>query len=563
MATLLAPPIVPDIDGRPQRLVMLRNGLTCLLVSDMDTLISAAALTVGCGQMDDPPEVQGLAHFLEHMVFLGSDKFPDENEFDQYCGKHSGHSNAYTSMHNTTFYYCLSHEGLEGSLDRFSGFFECPTLSEGSSDREMKAVDSENNNNLQSDLHREYQLTRTTGTPGHPWSMFGTGNYESLHDMTEKSGVSITQHLHAFHKLHYTALNMRLAVVGRNSLDQLQEWVSAYFSSIPSRPLAERVPHPIRFASDDWFQFYRIIPVNGTPQLNFAWSLPETISGWRNKPFRLLSFCLGHEGPGSVLALLKSRGWANDLMAGIENSLRDFAIFKCCVTLTAEGFKHWHSIVHLIHRYLDIMKSAAQSECAALFAEVILIEEASFKFQKKQDGETLVQNASSGMLEYPPEFCHFASQCFLEKDFRFEDWQRWLAYLCDAGKNMRVHLIAPKETHEEDVGGELQWLSERWYKTQYHTQPLVLALASDPSSPVPVSFAALAALGAAADPDKELQLPPSNPWVNIFVSVGLKTKPQLGTYPPIFPCCPLKQPAALLLCWLQIAQSLGPQRRFR
>ena len=103
MATLLAPPIVPDIDGRPQRLIMLRNGLTCLLVSDMDTLISAAALTVGCGQMDDPPEVQGLAHFLEHMVFLGSDKFPDENEFDQYCGKHSGHSNAYTSMHNTTF----------------------------------------------------------------------------------------------------------------------------------------------------------------------------------------------------------------------------------------------------------------------------------------------------------------------------------------------------------------------------------------------------------------------------------------------------------------------------
>jgi insulysin len=513
MATPLAPPIVPDIDERPQRLVMLRNGLTCLLVSDMHTLISAAALTVGCGQMDDPSEVQGLAHFLEHMVFLGSDKYPDENEFDQYCGKHSGHSNAYTSMHNTTFYYCLSHEGLEGSLDRFSGFFECPTLSEGSSDREMKAVDSENNNNLQSDAHREYQLTRTTGTPGHPWSMFGTGNYESLHDMTEKSGVSITSHLHAFHKLHYTALNMRLAVVGRNTLDQLEEWAVKYFSAIPARPLSERVPHPIPFASDDWFQFYRIIPVNGTPQLNFAWSLPETITGWRNKPFRLLSFCLGHEGPGSVLALLKSRGWANDLMAGIENSLRDFAVFKCNVTLTAEGFKNWRSIAHLIHRYIDIMKSAPQSQCAALFEEVILIEEASFKFQKKQDSETLVQNASSGMLEYPPEFCHFASQCFLEKDFRFEEWQRWLTYLCDSGKNMRVHLIAPKETHEEDTGGELQWLSERWYKTQYHTQPLFLALASDPSSPAPVSFAALAALGAAADSLNELRLPPSNPYL--------------------------------------------------
>jgi insulysin len=74
MATILPPPIVPDIDDRPQRLIRLSNGLICLLISDVNSLISAAAMTVGCGQMDDPPEVQGLAHFTEHMVFLGSEK---------------------------------------------------------------------------------------------------------------------------------------------------------------------------------------------------------------------------------------------------------------------------------------------------------------------------------------------------------------------------------------------------------------------------------------------------------------------------------------------------------
>jgi insulysin len=257
MATVLAPPVVPDIDGRPQRLIQLRNGLVCLLVSDMDSLMSAAAMTVGCGQMDDPPEVQGLAHFLEHMVFLGSDKYPKEDEFDKYCSMHNGHSNAFTAMHNTTFYYELSHDGLEGSLDRFSGFFECPTFNESCSDREMKAVDSENSNNLQSGPSREYQLTRTTGTPGHPWSMFGTGNYETLHDMPESSGVSITEHLHAFHKRHYSAMNMRLAVVGRNDLEQLQAWAIKFFSGIPSRPLHQRVPNPVPFAGDDWFQFFR------------------------------------------------------------------------------------------------------------------------------------------------------------------------------------------------------------------------------------------------------------------------------------------------------------------
>jgi insulysin len=160
-------------------------------------------------------------------------------------------------MHNTTFYYELSHEGLEGSLDRFSGFFECPTFKESCSDREMKAVDSENNNNLQNSFSREYQLTRSTGTPGHPWSMFGTGSYETLHDMPDKMGVSITQHLQAFHKLHYSALNMRLCVVGSEDLEQLQDWVVKFFSGVPSRPLQPHEVSASPFAGEDWFQLYR------------------------------------------------------------------------------------------------------------------------------------------------------------------------------------------------------------------------------------------------------------------------------------------------------------------
>jgi insulysin len=266
MASVLAPPIVPDIDQRPQRLIKLRNGLICLLISDTESLTAAAAMTVGCGQMDDPPEVQGLAHFLEHMVFLGSAKFPQEDELDRLCAKHNGHTNAFTAMHSTTFYFQLSNEGLERSLEIFSGFFECPTFNESCSDREMKAVDSENNNNLQSDTHREYQLTRSTGTPGHPWSMFGTGNYETLHDLPQQSGVSITEHLLAFHRLHYSALNMRLAVVGRNDLQQLQQWVEVNFSNIPSRAVAEHVPPPVPFAGNDWYQFFRW---GGCPCINW------------------------------------------------------------------------------------------------------------------------------------------------------------------------------------------------------------------------------------------------------------------------------------------------------
>jgi len=259
--------------------------------------------------------------------------------------------------------------------------------------------------------------------------------------MPESSGVSITEHLHAFHKRHYSAMNMRLAVVGRNDLDQLQAWAIKFFSGIPSRPLHQRVPNPVPFAGDDSVPIFqvnhcvnavyfatvfaiilyvrlilpplllfmitaliipiaRVIPVDGIPQLNISRSMPESLTSWRNKPYRLLACCLGHEGPGSVLALLKSRGWASELTAGLLHVLRDFSIFQCNITLTTEGCKNWREILHLVHRYLDIMKNASIPECAALFAECILVDDATFKFQEKQTGETLVQLASIALLDY-------------------------------------------------------------------------------------------------------------------------------------------------------------------
>jgi predicted Zn-dependent peptidase len=45
---------------------------------------SAASLTIGVGSFEDPEDIPGLAHFLEHMVFMGSDKFPQENDFDAF-----------------------------------------------------------------------------------------------------------------------------------------------------------------------------------------------------------------------------------------------------------------------------------------------------------------------------------------------------------------------------------------------------------------------------------------------------------------------------------------------
>ena len=54
----------------------------------------------------------GLAHFLEHMLFLGTKTFPDEQSFDFYLSAHGGESNAYTAAVDTNYYFLVRRNHL-------------------------------------------------------------------------------------------------------------------------------------------------------------------------------------------------------------------------------------------------------------------------------------------------------------------------------------------------------------------------------------------------------------------------------------------------------------------
>lgn len=92
-------------DARQYKCITLPNALQVLLISDKDTDKAAAALDVGVGQMSDPEDIPGLAHFLEHMLFLGTEKYPDENSYSKFLSAHGGRSNAYTALENTNYYF--------------------------------------------------------------------------------------------------------------------------------------------------------------------------------------------------------------------------------------------------------------------------------------------------------------------------------------------------------------------------------------------------------------------------------------------------------------------------
>ncbi len=85
-----------------------------------------------------------MAHFLEHMLFMGSQKYPDESDFGKYTNQNSGSNNAYTSGTQTTYYTDCSNEAFEGVIDRLAQFFISPLFNESCVDREMNVLSLDN-----------------------------------------------------------------------------------------------------------------------------------------------------------------------------------------------------------------------------------------------------------------------------------------------------------------------------------------------------------------------------------------------------------------------------------
>uniref|UniRef100_A0A3B5LE54 Insulin-degrading enzyme n=1 Tax=Xiphophorus couchianus TaxID=32473 RepID=A0A3B5LE54_9TELE len=218
--------VVTDIirspeDRRDYRGLEFKNGLKAMLISDPTTDKSSAALDVHIGSLSDPENISGLAHFCEHMLFLGTEKYPKENEYSQFLSEHAGSSNAFTSGEHTNYYFDVSHEHLQGALDRFAQFFLCPLFDESCKDREVNAVDAEHEKNLMNDAWRLFQLEKATGNPNHPFSKFGTGNKLTLETRPSKEGVDIRQELLKFHSTYYSANLMGLCVLGRVHVEDI------------------------------------------------------------------------------------------------------------------------------------------------------------------------------------------------------------------------------------------------------------------------------------------------------------------------------------------------------
>ncbi|WNC69575.1 insulinase family protein [Thalassotalea nanhaiensis] len=383
-------------DPKQYKPITLANGLRVLLIENNESNRSAAALAVNAGHFDDPKDRQGLAHFLEHMLFLGTEKYPESGEYQQYLSQHNGSNNAWTGTEHTCYYFDINQKHFNDALDRFSQFFTAPLLSQEFIEKERQNIDAEFKLKLKDDMRRIYDVHKETINPEHPFSKFSVGSLDTLSD---KADSCLKDEVTRFYNEYYRAERMTLAVEGPQPIAELERLVIEKFSAIKSEQHTKiEVTEPL-YKKQHLGITVEIKPEKNDRKLILSFAMPGIDSSYLYKPVSYLSYLLGHEGSGSILAYLKNKQWAMALTSGGGVNGANFKDFNISLRLTEEGEQHQDEIVSLVFAYIQLMKKDGIN--STYFNEKKAISEFSFQYQEKLKPLDSVNQLVINMQHYP------------------------------------------------------------------------------------------------------------------------------------------------------------------
>jgi len=320
----------PSLKEQKTAKIRLENGLEAYIISDPNTDASGAAISVAVGSWSNPEKYPGMAHFLEHMLFLGTEEYPDESEYMRFISDHGGDHNAFTAESMTNYMFSIDPNHLDEALSRFASFFKSPLLNTSQVERELKAIDQEYAQKVENETAREWYVHKSLLNPDHPSIKFYTGNIATLQGVSPKE-------LRDFYETHYSAHLMRLIVIGREPLDQLKAMVENKFGGIPKKNTEKLIPNMPLFREEYKGKLIAIEPIKDTKTLSFIFEVPK------DSPQTALNYILNYKGPGSLTAQLKSLNLAENVYS-IKMSDRELCIE---ISLTDFGLKSWEQVASL------------------------------------------------------------------------------------------------------------------------------------------------------------------------------------------------------------------------
>ena len=432
-------------DTRVYEYFTLRNSIKCIVISDATCEISAAAMNVHVGSIHE--DVPGLAHYLEHMLFMGTSKYPVENEYSNFLSDNAGSSNAFTDNEDTNFFFKVSSGQLFPALEMFSHFFIAPLFNEGSLERELKAVDSEFHKNLLDDNWRMQQIVASNASA--PINHFGLGNKATL-DLPD-----IRDRIIAFYQKFYSANLMSLVIYGKEDTQQLKNWAVELFSGIENKEVVlPEYPLP---SFTNTKTLTRVVSVKDTKSLRILWGVPNITKMFEYKPEGYIAHLLGHEGQNSLLSCLKHENLAEELVCYHEDPFTFVSYLSLEIKLTDKGYAQYTHVAEIAFAFIKMLRNHTPQEY--IFEEVKEIAAAEFLFKSKKDPYWFCQKLSSRLVRYPPAKVMTGPELYYT--FNSELITQFIQYLDLA--NSQLFLISKLHNTEG-------MCEEKWFGTLHSTE---------------------------------------------------------------------------------------------
>ncbi|UXZ54521.1 insulinase family protein [Halomonas sp. 7T] len=454
IAEVVTPKVSP-FDSRDYRVLTLENGLQALLVSDPEADKAAASMNVRVGSAQDPDDLQGLAHFLEHMLFLGTEPYPEPDAYQQYISDNAGSHNAFTAQQDTNYFFDIEPSALPGALDRFSAFFLSPLFNADQLESERNIVHSEYMARIRDESRRENDVLNQLLNPENATTGFAVGSRETLANPAEGE-ATLRERVIDFYHRHYDANVMNLAVVAPQPLDELEALVVARFADIPDNGLSVPTIDVPLVNADTLPRYIERQSLQDRRQLRFYFPIPDPTDEYRTKPTQLISHLLGDEGDGSLLSVLREAGLADALSAGVGRGDGNDALFTISISLTPRGAERLDDIEATLFTAIEQIQAAGLDQWR--YEEQQNLREQAFRFQQHGAPQQEATRLAMSLSRYPVEDVQYAA-------YRMDgmDSERQQIFLEALTPDNMLRFYSAPDVESDTVSP--------WFNTQWREQP--------------------------------------------------------------------------------------------
>lgn len=362
---------------------------------------AAAAMTVNSGINKEGKDIYGLAHYCEHMLFLGSKTFDKPTYFVDYITLHGGKFNGYTDFENTGFFFKINSDKFTHALEIFSRFFIDPLFSVEYVKKEVNSVNSEYERNIQLDAKRREMVLRDIAEKESLFHRFSTGNWKTLWEYTKENKIDLRERVLEYYNMHYRPDNMKLIIYGDEPVDVYKGLVDTHFLEMKKR----EVPYtPTKLAEWDrlpweYNKIGKLIlmkTINNHQELDISIMLDDIFDTLPDNPALYFKILLNYRGRGSLDDHLRKMGFVAGIKSFVRKTYKGFSLFKIKGYITKNGIKNLDSVIKFIFKYIKFVRTKALNK--NLYDYIKRVFDVAFFFNKKKSNVNKFMKAMCSLV---------------------------------------------------------------------------------------------------------------------------------------------------------------------